>query len=108
MMTVLMDRVDTLNKIPAQGTALVYLGTNWCRFCKTTKPAMQELAAERPDIVFQEVDGDESPDIAEAVNLKTFPLILYFRDGKEVARRESGDVDTIRNWISEYEGQAVN
>lgn len=73
----------------------------WCPPCRAMKPVLDELAAERPDLRFVQVDVDDQPELAARYGVLSMPTFAVFRGGERVAqfvgarpkRRFAADVD---------------
>lgn len=67
--------------------AVVNFGADWCGPCLRMKPVMESVAGEfRGRVVIGRVDVDASPKLAAGAGARSIPLVLLFRDGREVAR----------------------
>lgn len=88
-------------KMPESGLGLMFIHASWCKPCQRTKPGIIEIDAECDDLTVVMIDGDEDLDTPMEVGLKTYPTLILTRDGKELARRGSGDKDEIKAWIGE-------
>lgn len=101
-----MRRISGVAQAPATGTALVYLGTSWCRYCGMTSKALTAASDALAGIEVLHVDGDDEPDALAEVGAKTYPQLVLLRDGKIVAQRESADEPTLRAWLAQNGVQA--
>ena len=63
---------------------LVDFWATWCGPCRMQAPVLDELAAERGDIVIGKVNVDEEPEIANAFQIDSIPTLILFQDGKAV------------------------
>jgi len=68
------------------GTVLVDLGATWCGPCRMLAPILEEVAGERSDLAVLTVDVDQSPEIAQALDVRSLPTLVKFRAGRPVAR----------------------
>lgn len=96
-----MREISSLDQIERQGTALTYVGTTWCTYCKKTTRALEEVMPDHPDVQTAKIDGDDEPDVLPALGAKTYPQILLHRDGELIAQRESCDAAELRAWLAE-------
>lgn len=69
----------------AQGVVLLDFWSAGCGPCRAMMPAVERLAAERPDVGFGAVNVDEWPEIAWAFRVASVPAVVVFRDGRFVA-----------------------
>ena len=66
--------------------AIVDFWAEWCGPCKKTKPVLEQIEAELPDVAFGAVDVSDHPELAASFEIMSIPAVLVFSDGKEVAR----------------------
>ena len=58
--------------------AIVDFYASWCGPCRAISPILEELAAEYKDkIVIYKVDVDASPDLAQALGIRSIPAVLF-------------------------------
>lgn len=58
----------------------------WCPPCRVISRVLAELAAERPDVAFVEVDVEASPLVTMRYGVLAMPTLIIFRGGEEVQR----------------------
>ena len=58
----------------------------WCGPCMKLGPVLEELAAERDDIIVAKVDVDQHPEFAAELGIDTIPAVFLFKNGVEVKR----------------------
>ena len=68
------------------GTALVDFYADWCGPCKMLAPIIEEISAERADILVGKINVDDSPELAAQYQITNIPTVLVFRDGKVITR----------------------
>ena len=54
----------------------------WCGPCKMIAPMVEELANERPDILFIKVNVDQAQELASELGVVSIPTFAAFREGK--------------------------
>ncbi len=59
---------------------------DWCGPCKQQDPIIEELEEKHPDVDFEKVDVDESPDVAQEYGVRSVPTIVVERDGEVVEK----------------------
>lgn len=67
-------------------TVLLDFWATWCGPCQMLAPIMEELDAEREDLVIGKVDVDEEPELAVQFQVVSIPTVILFQDGRETAR----------------------
>lgn len=65
---------------------LVDFNATWCGPCRMLKPALEEVAEERPDVKVVGIDIDENPELAREYSIYSIPCLIVFRDGMEAER----------------------
>lgn len=71
----------------AKTPVLVDVSAAWCGPCRMAAPVVEEIAesaAESLKVVV--IDGDESPDLVQALRVRGFPTFIVFENGEEVRR----------------------
>ena len=58
----------------------------WCGPCQMLTPIMEELDAERDDLIIGKVDVDAEPELAVRFRVVSIPTVILLQDGKEIAR----------------------
>ena len=64
--------------------ALIDFGAEWCVYCKKIAPIIEEIAAEKTDLVFGYVDVDLQPMLAARFRVHSLPTVLLLKDGQIV------------------------
>lgn len=78
---------------------LIKLGAKWCGPCKAQSPIIQTIKANNPDIEIEEVDIDQSPEVAQKYSVMSIPTILFVN--------EDYVIDTLIGLSSEKEIQEL-
>lgn len=61
----------------------------WCPPCNKVAPIFAKLAEEmEAQVKFVKVNVDKEPELVEKLNIKAMPTFLFFKDGKEIHRKE--------------------
>jgi thioredoxin 1 len=63
---------------------LVDFTAAWCPPCRVMKPVLAELAAERPDLRFVQIDVDANQDAAARYGVMSMPTFMVFKGGQPV------------------------
>ena len=64
--------------------ALIDFGAEWCVYCKKIAPIIEEIAAEKTDMVFGYIDVDLQPMLAARFRVHSLPTVLLLKDGQVV------------------------
>ena len=70
----------------AEGYALIDFYADWCGPCRMLAPTVEEVAAERPDVVVGKVNVDSEGELARRFGIFSIPTVVILKDGKEVSR----------------------
>jgi len=66
---------------------LVDFNAVWCGPCKLLRPTVTKLAKKNSDkLELLEIDVDKNPKVANAMNINGIPLLILYKQGKEVWR----------------------
>ena len=65
---------------------LLDIWATWCGPCQMLTPIMEELDAERDDLMIGKVDVDAEPELAVRFRVVSIPTVILLQDGKEIAR----------------------
>jgi thioredoxin 1 len=94
----------------AKGPVIVKVSTSWCVPCQFMEPTIQKAALEfagRMRVI--RLDGDHCVEFNRMHEVKSFPTLLFFRDGQLVAReiglREPEELPRI---IRQFLGLAID
>lgn len=62
-----------------------FYGT-WCGPCRMLAPVIEKLKTQHTDIVFKDINVDEDYELASKYAVRSIPLVVLEKDGKEVQR----------------------
>jgi thioredoxin 1 len=65
---------------------LVDFTAAWCPPCRVMKPVLAELAAERPDLRFVQIDVDKNQASAVRYDVMSMPTFMVFKGGQPVGK----------------------
>ena len=63
-------------------TVLLDFWASWCGPCRMIAPALEEIAAEREDVLVCKVNVDEESELAMQFGVTSIPLLVVMEDGK--------------------------
>ena len=72
--------------LAAKETVLIDFYADWCGPCRMLAPTIEEIAAEREDILVGKINVDDAPALAEKYGVMSIPTVLVIKNGDEVAR----------------------
>jgi thioredoxin len=52
----------------------------WCAPCRAFAPTFEAASEKRPDIIFAKVNTEDQQEIAAALNIRSIPTLMVFRD----------------------------
>ena len=70
-------------------TVLLDFYADWCGPCRMVGPIVEEIAAERDDILVAKINVDEEPDLAMEFGVATIPSLFVLKNG-EIVNQASG------------------
>ena len=77
-----------LTNVKSDKLVLVDFNAVWCGPCKTLKPILEEIAEQNKDkVIVMPIDVDQNTQLADAMHIQNIPLMILYKDGKEVWRQ---------------------
>jgi thioredoxin 1 len=80
---------------------LVDFWADWCGPCKMIAPALEEISEELGDkLVIAKMDIMENQTIPGQIGVQSIPLMVLFKDGKQVAQKlGAAPKSQLKGWI---------
>ena len=80
-------RDDNFNAfITSNKLVVVDFFATWCGPCRALSPYIDELSANNHHILFAKANIEETPIIANELDVKSLPCVIIFENGKEIHR----------------------
>jgi thioredoxin 1 len=76
----------TSEVLESEKPVIVDFWAPWCGPCKMVSPILEEINAEREDLVVKKVNIDDNMETAANYGILAIPTMVLFRNGAEAAR----------------------
>ena len=85
-MSVIHITKDTFDSIVNQNDkpVLVDFWAPWCGPCQMLGPIIEEIAAERDDIIVGKINVDEEMELAKKFRIVSIPTVIVLKNGEKV------------------------
>nr|AQY45784.1 TrxRFP1 thioredoxin biosensor [synthetic construct] len=92
--------------LDAAGDKLVVVdfSATWCGPCKMIKPFFHSLSEKYSNVIFLEVDVDDSQDVASESEVKSMPTFQFFKKGQKVGEFSGANKEKLEATINELVG----
>tara|TARA_R100000030_G_scaffold73951_1_gene57206 strand:- start:1802 stop:2110 length:309 start_codon:yes stop_codon:yes gene_type:complete len=88
------DSLDVL--LRTQPKLMVMFGTDWCGNCDILKPEFERVSNEHKEIPFILINPDASPQSRSLIDLTNIPMVVAFKNGKEVHKEFGNEKEIVK------------
>ncbi len=72
---------DNFNQtVDGNNLVVVDFWAEWCGPCKSFAPIFETVSDNHPDAVFGKVDTEQQPELAQAFQIRSIPMLMLFRE----------------------------
>ena len=71
--------------LQAENKVLLDFWATWCGPCRMIAPIVEEIAAERSDIIVGKIDVDEELELAKQFRIVSIPTLVLMKNGEVAA-----------------------
>ena len=119
MATLTLTEENLEETVLAEGITIVDFWAEWCGPCKSFAPVFEKTSEAHPEVRFAKVDTEAQQGLAAALQIRSIPTIMIFRDGillfnqagampetaleQIVTTAEQLDMEEVRREIAEAE-----
>lgn len=72
-----------------EGLSLLDFYADWCGPCRMVLPLVDQIAAEREDLMVGKINVNDNPDLAKEFGIISIPTLIVMKNG-EIINRSSG------------------
>lgn len=77
---------EEFKELVVKGNVVVDFYADWCGPCRMQGPILEEIEKENSNVLVCKVNVDDNPDLADAFQVQSIPMLLVFKDAKIVKK----------------------
>ena len=81
MSTIAMTAETFVSSLQKEGIVFIDFWASWCGPCRVFAPIFEAAAKRHRDITWAKVDTETERDLAGALEIRSIPTLMIFRDG---------------------------
>ena len=95
------DASFAVDVLQSDKPVLVDFWAEWCGPCKMIGPSLEELSEEMGDrVTIAKMDIMENTDVPGQIGVQSIPLMVLFKDGKQVAQKlGAAPKSQLKGWL---------
>ncbi|MCR5232270.1 MAG: thioredoxin [Acholeplasmatales bacterium] len=77
---------EEFKELVVKGNVVVDFYADWCGPCRMQGPILEEIEKDMEDVSIVKVNVDDNPDLADAFQVQSIPMLIIFKDAKIVKK----------------------
>ncbi len=103
MAQIFTDKNFETQVLESNKVTLVDFWASWCYPCKIQGPIVEQIAAEREDLLVGKLNVEENPQTAQKYNIRSIPTLIIFKDSKPIETlRGLQNKETLIKLVNKY------
>ncbi|XP_017202126.1 thioredoxin domain-containing protein 8 isoform X2 [Oryctolagus cuniculus] len=95
------DELKTFLKAAGYKLVVVEFSAKWCGPCKRMSPLFHALSQQYQNVMFANVDIDDSPELAKTCHVKAIPTFQMFKKSQKIFEFCGADAKKLATKIQE-------